>query len=138
MRLILFFLIAAAFGACQRKAAKEPVVSQITIHENILQRYTKNDELIIVTCTGCHCFIEALNAMPAAQRAKVQQYPILSDTVCSHLELPCIVVTQRALDSISSDIYNVTLLKKVNGSFLTRVIQLDEAKKILEVIEAFF
>jgi hypothetical protein len=67
-----------------------------------------------------------------------KQIYMVTDTNCTKLKFHMDYISQAGIDSISNEMYNVTLLKRVNGNYVGRMIETEESPKILEVVKTFF
>ncbi len=133
IKIITYLTLIFVFG-CKGKIQHE----QIEINSSILEQYTNSEDLIIVTCTGCRCFIENLNALSKSDISYLSKYTVLADTTCNKFPFNTVPLNTRTLDSISTDIYNITLLTKVDDGFKSKVLQLSESKKIVDAVKNFF
>lgn len=136
MKKNIFFIFIFIFFGCKSNNQGNEV--PIRINTAAVRKYTPKDSLVIVTCTRCNCFVEALNSLTETEKLYISQYPILSDSNCNSLNIPSIFIDRRAIDSISVDIYNITLLKKKANRFDVRIIQLSESREIMNVMKDFF
>ena len=132
---LLIILLVLVLGCKNNDQGNEP---PIEINAVFIQKYTPADKVIILTCTRCGCFVDALNTLNENEKSFLSKYPILTDTICNSLNIPSIFMDSKTMDSISTDIFNITLLKKKDNRFNVRIIKLNESNKIIPIIKDFF
>jgi hypothetical protein len=137
MKLInLLFYISFLF-ACNAKISKQN--STITIDtpadlDKIIEDNGKKK--IIVSCNKCGCVNDLLKDF--TNKAIRNEYQIIADTNCLKSFKVDKSITQKQLDEISLDFYNITLIKKVNGKYFFRNIDAKEVEKYLDIFNTFY
>ncbi|MBN8686078.1 MAG: hypothetical protein J0M10_03630 [Chitinophagales bacterium] len=131
----VFFILTLSLSC---KGKNSTLENSEIINSDILKSHVSSDKLVIVTCIRCGCFIDALNGLPESEMNYFSQYSILTDTNCNKLKMPAIHIDKLTIDSISTDIYNITLIKRENGLYKSRIIQLNESSKIVDIMKEYF
>lgn len=112
----------------------------IKINSDILQKYAgEKNTYIIMSCVRCSCFDGDLKRIKPADIEYLRQFIFITDTTCGKIEFSNAHLSQNIIDSISDDIYNITLIKRnSNNGFLVRIIKQEESTQFLKICRTFF
>jgi hypothetical protein len=96
--------------------------------------------VMILSCTRCGCFLQALPAAYAKDKLFFDKVYLVTDTTCNSLKFIKNHISQQRMDSISDEIYNITLCKQLPGNreYITRIIETKENARILDICKDFF
>ena len=131
--IILFVFIGCKSGSGNANQKK------LSINNDFLkQRFPREKEIIMLPCVRCYCFIEWINGLSVQEKQNLERYSIISDTTCNKFSMPSAHMPQDSIDLISFDFYNIVLIKKSDTTYKTRIIETDESKKSMTIIENFF
>ena len=128
---ILFIVFISCNGNKMKK--------EIKLDLPVLNKYIpKPTPCIIVSCTRCICFDNIINGLKKKDLEYLESFPIIMDTNCGKLKLKTIQVKQNVIDSISGDIYNITLVKERKENYSTRIIKQEESLNLIRICHVFF
>ncbi len=88
------------------------------------------DKAIIISCVRCSCVIDDINSIELNNQKLLHEYLIIGDSSCLKslkVKNKIIHVPQIKLDSLSTDLYNVLIIKRVNGDYQTKMIKTEES-----------
>lgn len=126
-KLLLVFLI--FFQSCN--------MNRLGIQKSIADRYIKEDEAIILSCTRCHCVIDFLKDYSRLSKNNISIY---ADTNCnSRTEIKSLkFLSQGAIDSMYERNYNILLLRKKDEKLVTKLLKTEESEQFEKIIDKFF
>jgi hypothetical protein len=78
----------------------------------------KGEKTVVISCIRCNCVIEELNRIIGSQPDLLEGYTFVGDTACTEGFLwrhKIIQHSQKELDEISTDFYNLLIMKKKKG-----------------------
>lgn len=102
--------------------------------DSLVTRYGKN--LALLSCIRCGCFVEAYNKIPAFQQTV--GYRLLTDKNCNKMKFPVEHISQRDMQAISEDFYNLTLIKSRDNGISFKILTIQESKAIDKEAKRFF
>jgi hypothetical protein len=110
------------------------------INSTIIKEFFPNsDKIIILSCVRCGCFIDIMNKLSFQDREYLINISFATDTSCNKINFPLQVIPQRFIDSISMDIYNIILLKKIkSGEYKMKVIETKESDNFIQIAKNYF
>jgi hypothetical protein len=115
-----------------------------TSSNNIKGDFSKiiNDKsCIIISCLKCDCIIGEINKISSTNPSLIENYDIFIDSDCARGLNPTIRyshIEQASLDSISTDIYNMLVLKKEkNGVVKSTIIETKDSPKMEKILLAY-
>lgn len=82
-------------------------------------KHSKDKDCIVISCTKCNCILDELNRIQRKDSALLTHFDIFVDKDCATPLLPSIrtvPIEQSALDSISTDIYNMLIISRKQAS----------------------
>jgi hypothetical protein len=132
----LIFLTSLSFFGCARKNSGN--AEKVFYSKDALTQHMVADKIILVTCTRCGCFVDALNNLASDDYEYISTFPVLNDTNCNRLKIPNHYIDRKAIDSISTDLYNVVLIKRSNGHYQFKILSLSESANIAIAIRNYF
>jgi hypothetical protein len=97
-----------------------------------------NNKVVIFYGQKCGCFIQDLNKGWAKDSSFIKTLHIYGDTSYNRLRFPINHLPQSCIDTLSEDIYNVTLMKKGNGKIDFRILETTESGKFVSIAKKFF
>jgi hypothetical protein len=116
--------------------AKAPVLS---IDQTVASTYFNAERRIIVlSCVRCRCFVDALNNAWKTDSDYLKSVAVYADTTCTKLVFPVKHISQSNIDNLSSDLYNVILLKKTDNKYDFRIVQTKENHRFINLYTQFF
>jgi hypothetical protein len=90
----------------------------------------KGDKTIVISCIRCSCVIEVLNHTIETNPGLLNGYSFVGDTTCNGGFLwrsKMFHYSQKQLDSISTELYNMLIIKTNGGGKTLRLIETLEA-----------
>jgi len=96
------------------------------------------NNIALLSCLRCGCFVDAYNRTFKESGKKPEGYVLLADTLCNKFVFPVINIPAGDIEKISDEIYNLTLIKRSNKNITTKILQVDDSKKMEKVIANFF
>ena len=106
--------------------------------EILKRRFPEAKRLILFSCVRCGCFVDLLNNLSTENNSYLQQQYFITDSNCNKINLPIIHLPQKIIDSISVDIYNLTLVKRIKNKYEFRIIETEETDNWQEISKSFF
>lgn len=136
LRSNLFSFLFLFFISCVEKKNKD---GMIEMNQNVTSRILEGrDKVLIFSCVRCNCFINSMSEAYKKDSTYLNSIYMLTDTACTKLRFRMNYISQVKVDSISDEMYNVTLLRKVNGNYISRTIETEESPQVLKIINEFF
>jgi hypothetical protein len=132
----LAFLSYMPFFACSIK--NQVNEDKIFYNGGVLEKYMVADKIILVTCTRCGCFVDAINNLKNEDYKYVSSFPILADSNCNRLNIPSHYIHRKVIDSISTDLYNIVLIKRSNGHYEFNILSLSQSANIALAMRNYF
>lgn len=96
------------------------------------------NNIALLSCLRCGCFVDAYNRTFKESGKKPEGYVLLADTLCNKFVFPVINIPAGDIEKISDEIYNLTLIKRSNKNITTKILQVEDSKKMEKVIANFF
>jgi len=96
------------------------------------------DNIALLSCLRCGCFVDAYNSIFKKSGKKPEGYVLLADTLCNKFLFPVINIPAGDFEKISDEIYNLTLFKRRNKTITTKILQVEDSKKMEKIITLFF
>jgi hypothetical protein len=96
------------------------------------------DKVVVFYGRKCGCFIQDLNKSWAKDSNYIKTLHIYGDTLYNRLQFPIHHLAQSCIDTLSEDIYNVTLMRMSNGKINFRILETEESGKFVSVAKKFF
>jgi len=135
--LISLFFMLSLFKTCLNSDnSKEKKINANT--EILKRRFPEAKRLILFSCVRCGCFVDLLNSLSTENNKYVKQQYFITDSNCNKINFPIIHLSQKIIDSISVDIYNLTLVKRINNKYEFRIIETEEKDNWEEISKSFF
>jgi hypothetical protein len=138
MKKTSYILAAFLLFSCYSRQAdeQEKIILNKAVFGNLKSQSGGN--YIIFSCTSCSCFNSVLKLLSRADKDYLSQFTLIADTMCTKSDLPFMPVKQSLIDSISTDIFNVTLVRKIDGNYDCRIIQTGECEKLIPICRKYF
>lgn len=138
----ILFLAVIIFPICcnSRPEAKKVAALPIGID---MKRFAalfpdSTEKAMILSCVGCTCFKDKLNELYRQDSLFVKKFVVAADFKCVHLDFDTRHIAQPEIDSISMDIYNLTLFKRESDSIVCRIVETAESPRLLEIAKKFY
>ena len=100
--------------------------------------WVQEKNAIVISCVHCGCIIDDLNRVYTESPSTLSSYNIYGDTLCLQKALFAKIVkhkSQSELDSISTDLFNMLVIKKNNsGKIDTRLVISDESGDMFKIL----
>lgn len=130
------FILCLFLFSCYNNIKKN---HDLSINTGLLSKYSdQSDKTIILSCISCSCFKPILTNLSDVDKLTLSKYRILGDTNCFKTKLPITQIRQNTIDSLSDDIYNITLVRKVGEKYNLRIIETNESSKLVAICRDFF
>ena len=127
----IFFMLACNNNRKQYSTVKIDVQKAKALFKN-------NNKILVLPCIACGCFEPALNDAFLRDSSFFKEVYCVTDTTCKSLSFSTHHLSQRNLDSISDEIYNVTLIQFSGDQYRLRIIDSDENGRLLKIAHNFF
>ncbi len=136
-KLILLIALWSLLIACSatRRGAL-PVNLNAPMADSLFNRF--GDNIAIVSCLRCACFVDALNKEFVEKSVVPTGYILITDTSCNKFRFNVQHVPAATLDRLSDDIYNVTFLQKRDTGIAYRILHIEESARIHSIAQRFF
>jgi hypothetical protein len=105
------FIILALVTGCNTKTGSRKLAGFSVL--------LNGEKTIVISCVRCNCVIEELNKIIGNQPGLLNGYSFIGDTTCTEGFLwrhKIIQYNQKQLDDISTDFYNLLIIKKTSGN----------------------
>lgn len=82
-------------------------------------KHIRNKDCIVISCIKCNCILDELNRIQRKDSTLLSHFDIFVDKNCATPLLPSIKtiqLEQAALDSISTDIFNLLIISRKQAS----------------------
>lgn len=132
-KLILFFIGFQLYGCHSSKS--ETVKVNTAVVRTI---FPQKEKILIISCIKCSCFLPALNYAYKQDSSYFKTISVFADTSCNKWSFSVNHISQKLIDSIGDDMYNIILLKSNEDDYIARVIDSKESPRLLESIKFFF
>ena len=96
------------------------------------------NNIALLSCLRCGCFVDAYNRIFKESGKRPEGYVLLADTLCNEFLFPVINITSDNIEKISDEIYNLTLVKRRAKTITTKILQVEDSKKMEKIITHFF
>ncbi len=136
--IIKYFLLLLYCLIFYSSCSESRKVSSVEVNQDILIKYFNKSNIVLLSCVRCGCFVDLMNTLSKEEKLILQPYAIATDTNCNKISLQAIHIPQKVIDSISQDIYNITLIKKIGSVYDVRIIQTKEMRKTINIIKQYF
>ena len=113
-----------------------PVVLNRNLIDSLANLYGNN--LAILSCLRCDCFRNFYNLRYDSLGEKPAGYVLFSDTNCTRLNFPVIMLPSSLQKEISEDIYNVTFIIRKTDTIEYRILSIKETEDIPSIARSFF
>lgn len=135
-RSILFYTI--FLTACESK--NNQVVTKLYFNEGLLDSITKiySNNIAILSCLNCDCFRQEYNKEFARSKSGPIGYTLIADTNCVKLSFPIAHMSQKLIDSLSDNIYNLVLIHGKGQKASYRILRVNESTRIQKEADKFF
>lgn len=133
--IVLLFLTFLLSWKCTDEKHSQIIFDAQMLENSLLKN---NDRVMIFSCIRCGCFIETINNVYKKDKDFFQTHRLVTDTNCNKLEATVHYISQKTIDSLCEDIYNVTLFKKRNNVVSCRLIETHESDNFLEICKEFY
>ncbi len=130
-----YFFVFTVIMACKGPQKYLPNLNQA--QANLFFKADANKHLVYARMS-CGCMREVLLNPSPKLRAILNSVAIYADTNTIKPILPFVSVTQKSIDSVSLDFYNITLVKKVDGKFVVRILDSEEVFQAEKIIKDWF
>jgi hypothetical protein len=137
MSLFKYLFLSLFFIGCGNVSNSSKQTIKIS-SEALLNFPSEKGCYIIISCVRCSCFNTVIRNFKAEEKEYFSHITILADTTCTKTNIPALHTTQKLIDGISEDIYNITLVKRMNGQVVNRIIQTDESSNFFLICKKFF
>lgn len=137
LKISLLFLSLVLLEGCKTTNK----IHYIDINQKATYQYFNGQKkVLILSCVRCGCFINAMGSAYHKDKLFFDDINIFTDTTCTSLKFIKNHISQKKIDSISNEIYNITLLKKVyqNGEYIARIVETKESPRLLDICKEFF
>lgn len=113
--------------------------SMVKINQGKAKLYLQAKErVLLASCLSCSCFKPALENLCKKDSLLLKNVFFFADTGCIPEVRNLHHISQNAIDEISDEIYNITLLKLVNGNYQIRVINTKESDNLYKIVKGYF
>ena len=134
--LILFISINLSY--CNYKKSHNYISLPIN-QEKAHNLFRDQKQIIVLTCISCSCFKQAIDAGQKKDSSFWNRLNIFCDSSCVKLQIPnSIHIDQKALDSVSEDLYNMVLFREVKGNYEVMIIDSKNNNNLKNIIKEFF
>ncbi len=103
---LLFFILIVSILSCNHVNNKS---------FSGFKKYAENKSSIIISCVKCGCVTDELNKISEQNPKLLKEYDIYIDSTCkANLDknIKTQQISQKTIDSISTEFYNILILKK--------------------------
>jgi hypothetical protein len=137
---IFIFTFSCFFSASCMSNKKS--TSAFKYNEPLLNKTLIKDEGVFITCLSCTCFTRELKNIYLKDSSFFLKYPFFIIKDCNpdfnNHEKFMTTIRQSYSDSISEEIYNVTLVKKIQNEYTFRILKVEESDNLKKIIVSFF
>lgn len=96
------------------------------------------NNIALLSCLRCGCFVDAYNRAFRESGRKPEGYVLLADTLCNKFLFPVTNIPASDIEKISDEIYNLTLVKRRNKTLTTKILHVEDSKRMEKIITHFF
>lgn len=111
----------------------------VILSKEILNKWNTKKFIIILPCTRCGCFLTVLNNIKGVDSTFItNEATFITDSSCNKTKFKFIHKEQKQIDSLSDDIYNITLIKRNESEIKVRIIKTTESDQTVKILKRFF
>ncbi len=97
-----------------------------------------HDKVMVLSCIRCGCFMSELPRAWRQDSTYFRQLWLVADTGCTRLPFLNGHVSQKELDGLSDELYNLVLIKREGNQYTGRIIETRESGEIRSICRRFF
>lgn len=124
--------------ACGSK--NNQVVTKLYFNESLLDSITEiySNNIAILSCLNCDCFRQEYNKEFSRSRTGPIGYTLIADTNCVKLRFPIVHMSQKLIDSLSDNIYNLVFINGKGQKAPYKILRVNESSRIQKEADKFF
>ncbi len=113
--------------------------NDITLSRDMLNKWNTKKFIVVFPCTRCSCFLAVLNNIKGLDSTFIaNETTLITDSSCNKTKFKFNHREQKQIDSLSDDIYNITLIKKNEIGVKIRIINTTESDQTVKIFRTFF
>jgi hypothetical protein len=132
--LLMAIVVFTAFQNCRNTKQANPNFDIVAAKK----MFHNNENIMLLPCVACGCFKPALEDAYKKDSIFFNSVYFVTDSTCSKFPFSNAHISQRRLDSLSDEFYNVTLIKFEGDKYKVRIINSDENGNLLKIAKSFF
>lgn len=136
--LLLIALVGFISFTCNefKKTTNEKINFNIYELDSLLNVH--GDNIAILSCLRCQCFVNDFNRRFSKAGKKPLGYILLTDTSCNKLLFSVRFISSNTIEKISEDFYNLILIKKSGTDIRVKIVEVENSNNADVVAENFF
>ena len=114
-------------------------IKEVALSQDIIYKWKTKKFIIVLPCTRCGCFLSVINNFKGRDSLFiVNETTFVTDTFCNKIKFKSIHREQKQIDSLSDEIYNLTLISINKSETAVRIIDTKESEQTTQIMRSFF